>query len=233
MGRNITVHSRNQNTRDPNNVLQVNEKLQEIYNQFKENVNDIKKQFGTASFLANEGKEEEAKDIYRSQIVFLESSLDYYIHSLSIYAMREMYKGNWDKTDSYRNLKIPIEKVMTAIAYPENSNWIEEAIISHHATKTYMSSSEIKSQLTLIRDKSLLKNIADEMYYIQGSDENTEKKLKRLLDDLFKRRNMIAPQTDREHYSGQKNDINKDEVNYFISEISKFVDTLNRILNDE
>ena len=54
------------------------------------------------------------KDIYRSQIVFLESALDYYMHCLGIYAMVQMYNNHWDKTRGYSDLKVPIDKVMDA-----------------------------------------------------------------------------------------------------------------------
>jgi hypothetical protein len=70
------------------------------------------------------------------------------------------------------------------------------------------------------------------MYYVRGGSVRTEVKLKCLLDDAFQRRNKIVHQSDRDHKSGQRFDINFEEVNKFIIEIKRFIDTLNIILQE-
>ena len=154
------------------------------------------------------------------------------MHCLSIYAMQQIYNGNWEGTNSYKNLKIPIGKVLVALEEPENTQWLDEAIIGHHSTKTYMSSSEIKSQLTLVSNESLFNTVAKKMYYIQDSNKNPEVKLKKLLNDAFNRRNKIVHKADRDHSSGIRFDISYEEVNRYILGIKFFIDTLHSKLQD-
>ena len=152
------------------------------------------------------------------------------MHCLSIYAMQQMFSGNWEKTKSYKELKIPIEKVLTALEAPENISWLDEAIVIYHSTRSYMSSKEIKSQLTLVSKDDLFKQIANAMYYERVSTDSTLTKLKNLLNLAFDRKNKIVHQADRDHTTGNRFDLNETEVNYFIGEIRKFIDALHSLL---
>ena len=87
MERKLGLSSRNENSR---NMLVPDmhvSKLDEMYEQFCKNVETVKEKFHIAEQLDNVHEEKAVKDIYRSQIVFLESALDYYMHCLGIYAM--------------------------------------------------------------------------------------------------------------------------------------------------
>lgn len=115
MERKLGLSSRNENSR---NMLVPDmhvSKLDEMYEQFCKNVETVKEKFHIAEQLDNVHEEKAVKDIYRSQIVFLESALDYYMHCLGIYAMVQMYNNHWDKTRGYSDLKVPIDKVMDAV----------------------------------------------------------------------------------------------------------------------
>lgn len=229
----ISTSSRNENTRDKNPHEVPLTDLEKIKEQFDKNINSIKERFSIAEELNRNGHEEQEKDIYRTQIVFLESALDYYIHCLSIHASIQMSKNAWPKTGGYKNLTVPIEKVFYAIENPEDSTWIKELIVGHHVTKTYMSSKEIKGQISLIiACKGIFKKIADEMYHVQGSNEKTQDKLINLLDGLFDRRNKIAHQSDRNHDTGLKYDIVRTDVENYLDEIPKFVEIFHKKVND-
>lgn len=228
--RNLSLSSRNENSRDAIVPDMHITRLDELYAQFKANIAMVEEQFAVADILNGLKNTEAEKDIFRSQVVFLDSALDYYMHGLGIYAMEQMYRGNWDKTDGYKNLKVPIDKVMYAIEHPEDSLWIDAVIISHHEAKTYMSSSEIKGQFTLIAGNGLFKQVADLMYYDINSRESTEKKLASKLDELFKRRNRIVHQADRDHSIGEKFDICRNDVVTFISTVVEFVDKTHTLL---
>ena len=150
-------------------------KLDEMYEQFCKNVETVKEKFHIAEQLDNVHEEKAVKDIYRSQIVFLESALDYYMHCLGIYAMVQMYNNHWDKTRGYSDLKVPIDKVMDAVMHPENTGWIDAVIVSYHASKTYMSAKEIKVyNQKIAHSRELLESTMkrrsdlDENYFVHG-----------------------------------------------------------------
>ena len=67
----LSIHQRREGTRDAISVTGSGCKLTEIYQQFNDNIENILKQDNLSNYLMEIQKEEEAKDIYRSQIVFL------------------------------------------------------------------------------------------------------------------------------------------------------------------
>lgn len=226
----IDISPRKENTRDliiPDMHIT---RLDEMYDQFICNINAIKEKFEIADRLHMSGELKAEKDIYRSQIVFIESALDYYLHCLGIYATEQMYQSNWDKTDGYKDLRVPIGKVMFAIMHPENTDWLEETIIAYHASKTYMSPKEIKGQLTFVVGKGFYKRVADKMYYDIYSRENTEDKLTANLQKIFDRRNRVVHQADREHLTGKEYDVSHEEAELFIGVIEEFVNCIHLLL---
>ena len=79
--RDLSLSARAENTREPlpeKDPIQF--KLSEIKQHFDENLSSIKNQFNIADELFKSGKNEECKNIWRSQIVFLEGILDFYLH---------------------------------------------------------------------------------------------------------------------------------------------------------
>ena len=74
--------------------------LQPILDRFNSNIADIRKHFQTADDLLalQPPKQTEAEDIWRSQIVFLDSAIDFYIHEIVKYGIIKMFNGNWAKS---------------------------------------------------------------------------------------------------------------------------------------
>lgn len=62
---------------------------------------DIQRQIAVADELAASDKLDEAKDIWRAQIIYAEGILDFYIHELSKYALVKMFLGEWEKSKPY------------------------------------------------------------------------------------------------------------------------------------
>jgi hypothetical protein len=101
--RDLSLTERNEEVRDKQQIIPVvSFSLAQIKNHFDQSVLSITNQYEVADSLLSQGKTEACKDIWRSQIVFVESSLDFYIHELSQYAMMQIFKGNWSKTAKYR-----------------------------------------------------------------------------------------------------------------------------------
>lgn len=65
--------------------------LNEIINHFQNGIDSIENQFNIADYLTSNNKIEEAQNIYRSQIVFLESILDFYMHELVKYGLFQIF----------------------------------------------------------------------------------------------------------------------------------------------
>ena len=103
--RNLSLSSRAENTREAQSVIVVNFELSEIKDHFEQNLTAINNQFEVASSLESDGKIDDQKNIYRSQIVFLESAFDFYLHELPKDGLRKMLAGSWQKTEKYKNLR--------------------------------------------------------------------------------------------------------------------------------
>ena len=69
-------------------------RLSEIKQHFDESMQSVKEQFTVADNLLSEGNTEGCQIIWRSQIVFAESLLDFFLHEMSVFrvSQREIYK---------------------------------------------------------------------------------------------------------------------------------------------
>ena len=122
--RDFSLTPRSEETRDPRPVADpVQFTLAQIRTHFDESLASIQKQFDVAQTLNNDGKIEECRDIWRSQIVFLEGILDFYLHELSKYALYQMFLGRWEKSARYQNLQLKMQDVETALDAPESKTW--------------------------------------------------------------------------------------------------------------
>lgn len=63
-----------------------------IMNRFNENIEDVVAKFYIADSITDENQK---KEIWRSQIVFLESSLDFYLHEVIKFGFIKMFNGEW------------------------------------------------------------------------------------------------------------------------------------------
>jgi len=223
LSRNLNIKDRKKDTKESKKVRMYDSSLNEIFEEFYQNIDLIKQKFEIAEQLENIENSNTAKDIYRFQIVFLEGSLDYFFHRLGMYAMKQMYEGNWHKSIRYRNIKVPINDVMYAIQHPEKTKWVDSAIISYHSSRTYMSPNGIKELLKLI-EQDFFDDIAIEL--------SPKIELETILKEIFGRRNKIVHQLDCDHKTGLSTDIQKSDVERYIDVIEQFVKKLYNKLNN-
>ena len=224
--RSVSISARKEETREKNDVVQiaVQFELTEIYKHFSDSLDDIKKQVDIANELFNEGKCDEAKDIWRAQIVYLEGIMDFYLHELSKYALVRMFTGKWKKSKTYSDFKIPMSDVEEGLKNPESTVWLFERLNTRFSSETYLNPEQIGQQLSLIGMN--LDNICNAAYpkvtgktYIKG-----QKRLK----DLFNRRNQIAHQADRKHSTAEKEDISQVFVQETMDTIIAFVEVVHK-----
>lgn len=123
--RELSLHPRVEDTRDKITIEPVIQfSLSEIKERFDETIVGIEGQFALAESLIEDGRTESAKEIYRSQIVFLESALDFYIHEISKYGVISIFTNKWSKTERYSNFKIPMSIFEKGIRNPESTTWL-------------------------------------------------------------------------------------------------------------
>jgi hypothetical protein len=70
--------------------------------------------------------------------------------------------------------------------------------------------------------------LADDVFYDINSEEKTIDKLKNSLNSLFRRRNIIAHQSDRQHANAEILDIEREMVEGYIRDVNKIIDCVSK-----
>ena len=219
--RNLDLVARNEGTRDKFHTDVIRFELDQILQHFAETIQVINTQFDVADELFESGKVAEGENIWRAQIIFLASALDFYMHELTKYGLCEIYDENWDRTDKYENLQVNMKVIEVALKSGGDIDWFLDYINSYYRAITMVSYESVKDQLNLLGIN--LAPVADGAFYQRGGTENTKDKFKRRLNELFGRRNIIAHQSDRAHTDAQVNIITKEIVQNFMCDIEKIV----------
>ena len=190
--------------RDKNKLPKIPADYTQISKHFYDNINDVKSKFKIAEALEGTNREQ-AKEIWRSQIVFLESSLDFYIHEVIKFGIIKMFNGEWTRTDQFNEIKVSLKFAIGIAESPETEvSLLKEEIDTLNQRQCFMGYANIKKQLEVI-----------------GISVDSSKKT--ILNDVYKRRNQIAHQSDRLPDNPTKQDISKDLVENYINEIEAFV----------
>ena len=188
--------------------------LEEIKQHFDENLAVIKKQSALADELARKDTNK-AKVIWRAQIVFLESSLDFYLHEITKHGVVQIFNQNWAKSKAYSQILLPIQCIEEAMNNPETSDWLLDAINEKFCHGVFLDKKMIKAQCTLLNiDFKAVSNEA------KVSEER--------LQEIFLRRNQIAHQSDRRHGDAVLEDISSAYVNKAIADVCSFVGALHK-----
>lgn len=218
--RDLSLTERNEEVRDKQPVTPVvSFSLSEIKEHFDKSILSIQEQYEVADSLYAEGKVDACKDIWRSQIVFAESALDFYIHELSKYGMMQIFTNHWVSTPKYKNFQVAMSAVEEGIKNPESNDWLEQFLNQRFRREVYLSHESMREQMNLLGLS--LTNIFETAFPKTG-DENYRTGAK-IVTDLFNRRNQIAHQSDRKHANAEKNEITKEFVQQCISEICALV----------
>ena len=226
INRNFDLEERSEGVRDAYKPLTIYFNLNEILNHFNENIEAIKTQSDIIRILKENSKFNKAcDDIMRSQIVFLGSSLDFYMHELTKYGLYQIFDENWIPTEKYKNIEL---KMFNIEEYLKGNNvtnlWFLDFINEYFKSNTMISYEEVKDQLNLIGIK--VGDIANAVFYKMNSNVKTIDQFKETLNELFKRRNIIAHQFDQDHYNAKINDISEDLVNKLLDTIVKIVNAI-------
>lgn len=231
MERNLDLNPSEENTRDSQQPLIVKFQLDQIKQHFDSNILEIKAQFDVAESLVNENRKEDAENIWRYQVVFLESAFDFYLHEITKYGLANIFEGQWDKTPKYRNIKVDMELVEQVLHGNVDNEWFTIFVNDMYAKTTMVSFDSVKDQMNLIGVE--IKKVAHCAFYDLDSDEKTIDKMKKIVNGLYHRRNVIAHQSDRKHETAQKNEITKDMVEKFIVNITRIVNAIHSEITEK
>lgn len=219
--RNFNLQGRKENTREKLSPPIIRFGLEEIMHHFNETVEAIKAQFTVTDELSAGGKVSESENIWRAQIVFLAAAIDFFMHELTKYGLCEIYEEHWQVTEQYKNITVTMSIVTKVLKSDRDENWFLEYINGYYKNDTLISYENIKRQLNLLGIN--IREVADRAFYDMHATERTIDKLKRRLNSLYARRNIIAHQTDRAHENAQMAEISQETVLAFIEDAEKIV----------
>ena len=225
--RNLSLSPREENVRDahPIALTPLHFTLDEIKQHFDENMTELESQFDLADSLASNDDLSGCKAIWRSQIVFAEGLMDFYIHEVSKYCLYRMFTGLSEKSEQYSAIRIPLNQIESAFSLEERGEWFFEFINKHLCRDVYLASEVMKDQLNLI-GIPFAEVICKAFAIPDAKTEVIIKTGKKVISDMFTRRNEIAHQNDRSHATAEQNDISKDYVVKYLNNVKRIVNAI-------
>ena len=225
MRRNLNLSPRAEKVREPLVKSAVQFELSEIKERFDESLNTIRNYFELAEYLISVDKYKESENIYRSQIVFLESILDFFMHEITKFGLYRIFIKEWESTEKFKNLEIPMSIVMNALTNTESTEYFFDYINSRYSSEVMQDWSVIRDQLNLIGVSwSRVCQLCN-----PGKDEKDSiTNVKNKLIELYKRRNEIAHQNDRRHTDAEQQEI----IRSYVEERMEFIDNFVNAIYD-
>jgi len=205
--RDFEDEQRNENQREKKTVF-VDVDFERIKQNVQNNINDVKAKFA----LSNKEKIENlplAEEIWRSQIVFLDSALDFYVHEVTTYGIVKIFNGEWEETKSFNEKRVSLGFAINLMKNKENA--------------VYLLTNEI-NKLNLQYCFMEYGNLSSNLKMVGISPDNT---MHSSIDELYKRRNLIAHQSDRLPGETNKQPITEKDVDKYILLLESFVADIN------
>lgn len=228
MSRRIELVSREVRTRQKMPVS-ISEDCEGMINRFRKNIESIKGLNNIYNLLMTENQPEKARDILRFQIVYLMSSLDFYLHELYVYGILKIFQKQKQKNLRYLEYRVPLEVVEKALYDGENiMSHLKQAVIENNSTLTFMHPNRMKEVLHTISEAETFDLVEEKLKrrHIIKSYEALEV----ILENLYRRRNRISHQTDIEHGGTEQGEINHYEVMRSIDIVAEMIETLHQII---
>lgn len=196
----------------------------EIKKHFDENMRLLENQFQIADGLVRDGKVADAETIWRTQVVLLASTFDFFMHEIVWLGLNQMFKGQRTKTDRYNKLTVTMKELEDFANNPEGEKWFNGYITSMYKSATMISFGDVKRYLSII-DVSV-QRVADRAFHQIGGTVKTIKQIEEKLNRIYYRRNSIAHQSDRAHEDAVQKPITKELVGEFIEIVNKIVSAI-------
>ncbi len=222
--------TRRENTRDKRqSEVAQSFTLGEIRGHFNQNIAAIRDQSAVAEEMRKRGDRTEAEFIWRTQILYLESALDYFMHELTNYGMVQMFARRWPRTPGYGKIKLEMTAIDEAMAAPGASEWLVSYITDAFNRDTMTNYPRIKDQADLLGiDINAVMKAAFPLPKNAPKRSNPVGYGSEILSELCTRRNRIAHQTDRDPKNARQAAISADYVRRSINHVERLVQTLCR-----
>lgn len=218
--RDLNITTRKEEVKEKNKVYASSIKITEIKERFEESIHYINNLSLVANELVTNGKVQAAEEIWRSQVAFLDSAFDYFLHEIVRYGTSQIFNGDWNQTEQYKSINISMEKLHHVLKNREDSTWFPEFICTLYERKCLMGYDTMKEQISLL---GLSIELIANKVFPEASVTNKNAELKMKISDLYIRRNMIVHQFDRLHSNAQRNNISQIEVEGYLLLIKKIV----------
>lgn len=185
--------------------------LQPIIDRFNQNISDIRARFQISDTLSNLQPPSSpdlngAQDIWRSQIVFLDSTLDFYLHEIIKYSFIKMFYGDWQESEEYKKIKVSLKFAIDLANNPGSISKFADEIDEMNKFTCFMGTKQISR-----------------LFKATSINVTLTKPEQKLITELFERRNQIAHQSDRLPNNPAKQQITKQYVETKINEIEALV----------
>lgn len=210
--------------------MPVHFELAEVKRHFAEGLDGIEKQGMTARKLFEDGRYEECQDVWRSQIVFLEGILDFFLHEISKYALYRMFSGSWEKSEKYYGIKIPMRQVEEAYADLSGKEWFFSFLNQHMSKEVYLSAESMNDQLNLI---GIPFHEVMEKAFPQSDGDRSRNFGREVVKEMFERRNRIVHQNDRDHASAARTPVDGNLVEVYRTWIVGIVDAVFELASEK
>ena len=177
---------------------------------FQESIREINANVHHANECLLHGKIDTSNSILRSQIIFLESAFDFYMHEITRWTLVEIHEGRRRKTKGYNTMAISMKDVEDIIDSENSPAVFGDVVARKFSFRTMLENDQFRGQLSLLGLN--YKDIADHCFYQKGDKRKSEDKMKELISDLYKLRNDIAHHASRNQYDAVPLSITSDAL---------------------
>lgn len=227
MRMNLDLSARIEAVREPQQVsVPIHFDLNEIKSHFDESFKAIKNQGITAGKLLQNGQHEECQDIWRSQIVFLEGILDFFLHEISKYGLFRMFKGDWPKSEKYFGIRVPMLQIEHAYDDLSTKEWFFSFLNQEMSKQVFLSAESMNDQLNLI---GIPFNEVMGKAFPRETINESARHGRMIIKEMFDRRNRIVHQNDRDHSSARRTAVTQELVETYQQNIASIAQAINEI----
>ena len=125
---------------------------------------------------------------------------------------------------------VPMGKVEEALSAAESKDWFFSYLNNRFSRDVFLSHESMKDQLNLIGIGFVPAMVKA---FPRDKEETSKKDGAKIITDLFQRRNAIAHQNDRSHASAEQNDITKEFIENYVSNIEIIVNAIHIVAEEK
>lgn len=166
--------------------------------------------------------------ILRSQIAFLFSLFDLFLHEIVKFGLVNMFTGSWEKTNHYKKLVLSMEDFEKGKSVQFSETWFLAVQDRNYNTSSLCHYEKMCEHFGLMGISK--KEIADKAFYKQGSKIKTEEQLRETILLLNELRNFIVHQASLDVRTLNVIEISKEQVTQLMENLNKIVHAILEVI---